>query len=189
MRRTIVLDDDLLDRARESARKLRKPFRTIVNEALRVGLERIGDVSGRRPYRMVPHDMGLREGLSLYNVQELLSQLEGDGTDPWKAGVGPLAVSADVRHGHQDGWQIRHTLYAAGAHPWHVGRGDGFRQTSAPDAARRLFRPEDPRGEARVCRESRAASRASSCCRHRPRRPRRPPQGASPHPPRRTPSG
>lgn len=78
MRTTITLDDDLLDRARESARKLRKPFRAIVNEALRAGLERIGDVSGRRPYRTVPHDMGLREGLSLDNVQELLSQLEGD---------------------------------------------------------------------------------------------------------------
>jgi len=79
MRTTITLDDDLLDRARESARKLRKPFRAIVNEALRAGLERIGDVSSRRPYRTVPHDMGLREGLSLDNVQELLSQLEGDG--------------------------------------------------------------------------------------------------------------
>ena len=78
MRTTIALDDDLLDRAREFARKLRKPFRTIVNEALRAGLERIGDASGRRPYRTVPHDMGLREGLSLDNVQELLSQLEGD---------------------------------------------------------------------------------------------------------------
>lgn len=78
MRTTITLDDDLLDRARESARKLQKPFRAIVNEALRAGLERIGDVSGRRPYRTVPHDMGLREGLSLDNVQELLSQLEGD---------------------------------------------------------------------------------------------------------------
>ncbi len=78
MRTTITLDDDLLDRARESARKLRKPFRAIVNEALRAGLDRIGDVSSPRPYRTVPHDMGLREGLSLDNVQELLSQLEGD---------------------------------------------------------------------------------------------------------------
>ena len=78
MRTTITLDDDLLDRARESARKLRKPFRAIVNEALRAGLERIGGASSRRPYRTVPHDMGLREGLSLDNVQELLSQLVGD---------------------------------------------------------------------------------------------------------------
>jgi hypothetical protein len=79
MRTTITLDDGLLDRAREAARKLRKPFRAIVDEALRTGLERIGDVSRRRPYKTVPHDMGLREGLSLDNVQELLSQLEGDG--------------------------------------------------------------------------------------------------------------
>ena len=58
-----------------------KHFGQSCNEALRAGLERIGDVSGRRPYRTVPHDMGLREGLSPDNVQELLSQLEGD--DGW----------------------------------------------------------------------------------------------------------
>jgi hypothetical protein len=78
MRTTVDLEEDLLDMARASARKLKKPFRAIVNEALRAGLERISDLSVRRPYRTIPHDMGLQEGRNLDNVQELLSQLEGD---------------------------------------------------------------------------------------------------------------
>ena len=78
MRTTVNLDEDILDLARASARKLKKPLRAIVNEALRAGLERIGDMSSRRPYRTIPHDMGLREGRNLDNVQELLSQLDGD---------------------------------------------------------------------------------------------------------------
>jgi hypothetical protein len=72
------LEEDLLDMARTSARKLKKPLRAILNEALRAGLERIGDVAARRTYRTIPHDMGLRKGRSLDNVQELLSQLQGD---------------------------------------------------------------------------------------------------------------
>ena len=78
MRTTVNLDEDILDLARASARKLKKPLRAIVNEALRAGLERIGDMSSRRPYRTIPNDMGLREGRNLDNVQELLSQLDGE---------------------------------------------------------------------------------------------------------------
>ena len=79
MRTTVNPEEDLLDLARASARNLKKPFRAILNEALRAGLERIGDVSSCRTYRTIPHDMGLREGRDLDNVQELLSQLDGDG--------------------------------------------------------------------------------------------------------------
>ena len=78
MRTTVDLEDDLLDMARASARKLKKPIRAILNGALRAGLERINDVSLHRPYRTIPHDLGLREGRNLDNVQELLSQLDGD---------------------------------------------------------------------------------------------------------------
>ena len=78
MRTTINLDDDLLDQARESARRMRKPFRAVVNEALRAGLEHVNRGQARRPYRTAPHRMGLRKGLNLDNIQELLSQVEGD---------------------------------------------------------------------------------------------------------------
>ena len=50
----------------------------------------VEEPSKQRPYRTVPHDMGLRSGLSLDNVQELLSMEpewyntgeSEEGTDP-----------------------------------------------------------------------------------------------------------
>ena len=45
MRTTLSLDDDVLERARAVAAKLRTPFRTVVNEALRAGLDQVEPVS------------------------------------------------------------------------------------------------------------------------------------------------
>jgi hypothetical protein len=78
MRTTITLDDDVMDQARQSARKLKKTLRLVVNEALREGLARIGGGSTRRTYVTRPHRLGLREGYSLDNMQELLSRMDGE---------------------------------------------------------------------------------------------------------------
>ena len=58
MRTTINLDDDLLDKARESARRMRKPFRAVVNEALRVGLEHADRGQARTPTGRFPTTWG-----------------------------------------------------------------------------------------------------------------------------------
>ncbi|MDA0989477.1 MAG: DUF2191 domain-containing protein [Verrucomicrobia bacterium] len=78
MRTTIVIEDDVLDRARSASRKLKVPFRRVVNEALRAGLESLESAAEARPYRTEPHAMGLRAGLSLDNIQNLLAQLDGE---------------------------------------------------------------------------------------------------------------
>ena len=78
MRTTLTLNEDVLDRARDLARKMGKPFKAIVNEALRLGLDHIEKPAKQRPYRTQPHDMGLREGFNLDNIQELLVQVEGE---------------------------------------------------------------------------------------------------------------
>lgn len=78
MRTTLTLDEDVADRTKTLADKLGKPFKNIVNQALRVGLQQIEAPTKQRRYRTKPHAMGLRKGFSLDNVQELLSQLEGD---------------------------------------------------------------------------------------------------------------
>jgi hypothetical protein len=78
MRTTLTLDDDVLEHARTVACKLRLPFRTVVNEALRMGLKEVARPAMQRPYRMVPHDMGLRTGYSLDNVADLLAHAEGE---------------------------------------------------------------------------------------------------------------
>ena len=78
MRTTLSIDDDVMDRARAIAAKLRIPFRTIVNEALRSGLDQVERPAKQRCYKTKPHPMGLRDGRNLDNIQELLAQIEGE---------------------------------------------------------------------------------------------------------------
>ena len=78
MRTTLTIDDDVIERARAVAAKLGRPFRTIVNEALRAGLDHVEQPAKQRPYKTRPHAMGLRPGRTLDNIQELLAQVEGE---------------------------------------------------------------------------------------------------------------
>jgi hypothetical protein len=78
MRTTLSIDDDVLERARAVAAKLRTPFKAIVNEALRAGLDQVEGPAKQRSYKTKPHKMGLRQGRNLYNIQELLAQIEGE---------------------------------------------------------------------------------------------------------------
>lgn len=78
MRTTLVIDDDVLDRARELAFKLQEPFKRVVNEALRAGLLTVEAPAKSRPFRTRPHKMGLKSGRNPDNIQELLAQVEGE---------------------------------------------------------------------------------------------------------------
>jgi len=78
MRTTLSIDDDVLDKARAVAAKLRRPFRTIVNEALRAGLDKVEQTAKQRRYKTAPHAMGLLAGRNIDNIQELLAQIEGE---------------------------------------------------------------------------------------------------------------
>ena len=78
MRTTITIDDDVLENARNLAAKLRIPFKTVINEALRSGLGHVGRNTDQEPYKTIPHEMGLKAGRNLDNIQELLSQIEGE---------------------------------------------------------------------------------------------------------------
>ncbi|MEW5984154.1 MAG: DUF2191 domain-containing protein [Acidobacteriota bacterium] len=78
MRTTLVLHDDVIERARAVAAKLRKPFKTVVNDALRAGLDLVERPARQRPYTTRPSPLGLRPGRQLDNIQELLAQIEGE---------------------------------------------------------------------------------------------------------------
>ena len=78
MRTTLAIDDDVLDRAKAVAARLHAPFRRVVNEALRTGLQTVEEPAKRRAYRTRPHKLGLKAGRSLDNIQELLAQTEGE---------------------------------------------------------------------------------------------------------------
>jgi hypothetical protein len=78
MRTTLSIDDDVIERARAVAAKLGTPFKTIVNEALRVGLDQVEKPAKQRRYKTKPRAMGLRPGRNLDDIQQLLAQIEGE---------------------------------------------------------------------------------------------------------------
>jgi len=78
MRTTLTIDDDVLDRARALSEKLRTPFRRVVNDALRAGMEAVEEPAKMRRYQTEPRKMGLKAGKSLDNIQALLAQIEGE---------------------------------------------------------------------------------------------------------------
>ena len=78
MRTTLAIDDDVLDTARTIAERLRTPFRRVVNEALRAGLQTVEEPATSRPYHTRPRKLGLRAGRNLDNIQELLAHIEGE---------------------------------------------------------------------------------------------------------------
>ena len=78
MRTTLTLDPDVAAKAKKGAARLRKPFKEIINAALRAGLEEILSPAAAKPYRTKPHAMGLRRGYSYDNISELLAAAEGE---------------------------------------------------------------------------------------------------------------
>ncbi len=78
MRTTISIDNDVIERARAVAEKLGAPFKSVVNEALRSGLDQIEQPAKYRSYKTKPHKMRLKAGRNIDNIEELLAQIEGE---------------------------------------------------------------------------------------------------------------
>jgi hypothetical protein len=77
MRTTLTLDDDVAVKLKTAARN--RPFRTVVNEALRAGLMALEKrTPPRKPYRTRGFNLGPSLVGSLDNVEEVLSRAEGE---------------------------------------------------------------------------------------------------------------
>jgi hypothetical protein len=77
MRTTLTIDDDVAAKLRAAAKD--RPFKTVVNEALRAGLKALEKrVPPRKPYRTRGFNLGPSLVGSLDNVEEVLSRVEGD---------------------------------------------------------------------------------------------------------------
>lgn len=78
MRTTVTLEKDVarLLKAKQAATGL--SFKRVLNDALRAALGDRGRPPARKPYRTTPLAKGLRPGVSLDNVAELLAQVEGE---------------------------------------------------------------------------------------------------------------
>ena len=78
MRTTLTLDPDVAAKAKRGAAKLGKPFKEVINAALRIGLDQVLKPAAAKPYRTKPSPLGLREGFSYDNIAELLARVEGE---------------------------------------------------------------------------------------------------------------
>jgi len=78
MRTTLTLDEDVAQLAKAVAARSRRPFKQVVNDALRAGLKGSEPPIVAKPYHTKARPLGLREGLSYDNIHRLLALAEGE---------------------------------------------------------------------------------------------------------------
>jgi hypothetical protein len=76
-RTTLTLDDDVAARIDREVRRSGRPYRAVVNDALRRGLETA--TPGVPPYRVDARPMGLRPGVGIDDVAGLIDLLDRPG--------------------------------------------------------------------------------------------------------------
>ncbi len=78
MRTTLTIEDDVafgLKRIQQSEPD--KPFKVLVNEVLRRGLQSPKGTKGTVPFKVKSRPIGLRQDLNFDNIEEVLDILEG----------------------------------------------------------------------------------------------------------------
>jgi ribbon-helix-helix CopG family protein len=79
MRTTLTLDDDVAARLQAEARRTGRPFKSVVNESLRIALAQSAAVRKQKPFKIMPRSMGGPiAGVSYDNIGVLIEELEGD---------------------------------------------------------------------------------------------------------------
>jgi hypothetical protein len=79
MRTTLSLDDDVAAKLKDLCRRTGESFKAAVNRVLRDGLNVRRLQRPERPFRVKARALGLRPGVRLDNIAELLEQLDGPG--------------------------------------------------------------------------------------------------------------
>ncbi len=77
IRTTITLDEDVRAKLEAEMRKSGKSFKETVNETLRVGLLSRQKINGKKPFKVVAKDMGLKPGYSFDKPWDLIEEIEG----------------------------------------------------------------------------------------------------------------
>ena len=78
MRTTLTVDDELLGRVKHEARRARVPFRTALERALRLGLERMRPQARRRMFKQRTFRMGHPPASRLDKALQLSAMLEDE---------------------------------------------------------------------------------------------------------------
>jgi hypothetical protein len=77
MRTTLTLDDDLVAKVKAICGRTGESFRVVLNRLLRTALNERRDARPRKPFRIQARPLGLRAGLNLDSVADLLEQVDG----------------------------------------------------------------------------------------------------------------
>ena len=78
MRTTLTLDPDVAARLKTASQRSGRPFKVVVNDALRRGLAHSDEMSQAAPFVVEAHDFGgARSGVNLDKIGALLAHLEG----------------------------------------------------------------------------------------------------------------
>ncbi len=79
MRTTLTLDDDVVAMIDRTRKARDQSFREVVNEALREGLQRLGEPKPhRKPFRTESVDLGEIYLPNIDNIAEVLDLVEGE---------------------------------------------------------------------------------------------------------------
>ena len=78
MRTTLTLDPEVHRLAKAIAHRSHRPFKTVVNDALRLGLGTATKGIRPKPFRVRASPLGLRAGLDASRLNQLADEIESD---------------------------------------------------------------------------------------------------------------
>jgi hypothetical protein len=76
VRTTLTLDPDVAERLASETRRTGKSLKTVVNDAIRLGLGRTGTRPKAPRFSVEPHAFGLRPGTDPDRLNQLIDELE-----------------------------------------------------------------------------------------------------------------
>jgi hypothetical protein len=78
MRTTLTLDPDVAERLKSEMRRTGKGLKAAINDALRHGLGLVQTPVPPKPFRVEPHDFGIKPGIDLDRMNQLVDELEAE---------------------------------------------------------------------------------------------------------------
>ena len=76
----MTLDRDVAERLAKEMRRTGQGLKTVVNEALRRGLRMAGKAPRPPRFEVQSHDFGIRTGIDLDRMNQLVDELEAEDT-------------------------------------------------------------------------------------------------------------
>ncbi|MGV3721301.1 MAG: antitoxin [Actinomycetota bacterium] len=78
MRTTVTLDPDVLAMLRDEMKRSDRPFKQVLNQAVRRGLLAEDAAGSIEPFRTEPHSFGFKPGIDLDKLNQLVDELDAD---------------------------------------------------------------------------------------------------------------